>query len=57
MREGYIITNVIEKEDNYILVACYAPLNEIVNLGFIREKSIKRLKSNTTVGFWRIKRK
>ena len=57
MKAGYKIVNSIEKSDNFILVSTYGSINEVVNLGFITEKMIHRLKSSSTPGFWRIKRK
>ena len=55
MRAGYKIENVIAKKDNFILVSNYGSINEVANLGYKAEKTVRRLKSSLTPGFWRIK--
>ena len=57
MRAGYKIENDIAKSHNFILVSNYASINEVVNLGYKAEKTAHNLKSSSTLGFWRIKRK
>ncbi len=57
MRTGYKIENVIAKGDNFILVSNFASINEVVNLGFSAEETVRKLKSSSFLGFWRIKRK
>lgn len=55
MRAGYKIENVTAKRDNFILVSNFASINEVVNLGFSAEKTVRNLKSSLSLGFWRIK--
>lgn len=57
MRTGYKIENVIAKRDNFILVSNFASINEVVNIGYKAEKTVHSLKSSSSLGFWRIKRK
>ena len=57
MRAGYKIENNIAKGDNFILVSNYASINAVVNLGFTAEKTVPKLKSSLSLGFWRINRK
>ena len=55
MRAGYKTGNVIAERADFILVSNFASINEVVNLGFSTEKTVHRLKSSLTPGFWRIK--
>ena len=55
MRAGYKTGNVIAERADFILVSNFASINEVVNLGFSTEKTVHRLKSSLTLGFWRIK--
>jgi hypothetical protein len=57
MRVGYKTVNVIAEGVNFILVSNFARINEVANLGFSTEKTVHRLKSSSTPGFWRIKGK
>ena len=55
MRAGYKTGNVIAERANFILVSNFASINEVANLGFSAEKTVRNLKSSLTLGFWRIK--
>jgi len=57
MRSGYKVESTIYKADNFIAVSNIEDVNRVENLSFYFEINVRRIKSNTTVGFWRIKRK
>lgn len=57
MKVGYKVSTGILKTDNFISVDNYSFFNEVSNVGFRSEKTLKLVKGKSTVGFWRIKRK
>ena len=57
METGYIVETDTTDGANFIIVSNYGPLNEVHNWGCETEKDLKRLKLESDIGFWRIKRK
>jgi len=57
MRAGFTVVNFDTEGARFILLHNIESLNEVINVGYFRKETILKLKNQTVIGFWRIKRK
>ena len=55
MKDKYRIEHNVSKHDSCICVSNYGPDNEIIFWSFINEKELRKERSDSDIGMWRIK--
>lgn len=56
MEAGYTVVNAVSGYDNIVELINHESKNQIVLLGWINKLNAYKLKSNETVGVWKLKK-